>query len=267
MITDLPVALVAHAPSRGMTPPAPRPTTVSSHDDWKYHASRTPRLFIATALMVSAGLHAALILGIGPPHKKAASTAPVDSEKIIRLAIPDLKDLEETEPVPADPNAQAVDLSVIVPMQADLPGLPQPNDFVQPLNFASLLEQPDFSNVKVYVIPEHMRSGSRISEQIGKIFNLTDLDRVPEPVLQPAPQFPFAMRREANTGTVMVEFIVDVNGLVLDPMVRDSSHHGFDDAALSGVSRWKFKPGYKAGKKVNTRMRVPIIFKFSDPID
>jgi len=267
MITHLPAALAAHAPTREDPAPTPRPGLGSNTGDWKYCAGHTPRLLVVTALLVSAGLHAALILGIGPPRKKAASTAPTDSEKIIRLAIPDLKELEEPEPVPTDANNPPVDLGVIVPMQADLPGLPQPNDFVQPLNFASLLEQPDFSNVKVYVIPEHMRSGTRIAEQIGNIFNLADLDRVPEPVLQPAPQFPFAMRREANTGTVMVEFIVDVNGVVLDPMVRDSTHHGFDDAALSGVSRWKFKPGFKAGRKVNTRMRVPIIFKFTDTID
>lgn len=267
MITHLPVALVAHAPARGDPGPTPLPGTGSSKGDWKYNASHTPRLLVVTAVLVSAGLHAALILGIGPPRKKAVSTAPTDSEKIIRLAIPDLKELEEPEPVPTDSNTPPVDLSVIVPMQADLPGLPQPNDFVQQLNFASLLEQPDFSNLKVYVIPEHMRSGTRIAEQIGKIFNLSDLDRVPEPVLQPAPQFPFAMRREANTGTVMVEFIVDVNGGVLDPMVRSSTHSGFDDAALSGVSRWKFKPGFKAGRKVNTRMRVPIIFKYTDAID
>lgn len=267
MITHLPVALAAHAPARGDPDSSSRPNLGASTGDWKYHTTTTPRLLVATAVLVSAGLHAALILGIGPPRKKAVSTAPTDSEKIIRLAIPDLKDLEEPEPVPNDPNAQPVDLGVIVPMQADVPGLPQPSDFVQQLNFASLLEKPDFSNVNVYVIPEHMRSGSRIAEQIGKIFNLSDLDRVPEPVLQPAPQFPFAMRREANTGTVMVEFIVDVNGAVLDPMVRDSTHHGFDDAALAGVSRWKFKPGFKAGKKVNTRMRVPIIFKFTDSID
>jgi len=27
------------------------------------------------------------------------------------------------------------------------------------------------------------------------------------------------------------------------------------------VSRWQFRPGMKAGKKVNTRMRVPLIFR------
>jgi hypothetical protein len=33
------------------------------------------------------------------------------------------------------------------------------------------------------------------------------------------------------------------------------------------VSRWKFRAGIKAGRKVNTRMRVPIVFKILDAID
>jgi protein TonB len=217
-------------------------------------------------MAISLGLHLGLLFGIGPPHKKAVVVAQ-DDTPIIRLAIPDLKELEEVETAPGDETPPPLDPGVMVPMQADLPQLPQPGDFVQQLNFASLLEQPDFSNLKVYVIPEHMRSGSGLAQQIGKIFNLSDLDRIPEPVLQPAPQFPFAMRREAHTGTVVVEFIVDVNGLVLDPFVKESTHRGFDDAAVAGVGRWKFRPGIKAGKKVNTRMRVPIVFKITDVID
>jgi protein TonB len=153
-------------------------------------------------------------------------------------------------------------------MQADVPQLVKPSDFVQQLNFASLIEPPDFSKMNIYAVPEHIRSsGSKLAEQFGKIFNLSDLDRVPEPVLQPAPIFPVAMRRDALSARVAVEFIVDVNGRVLDPVVIESSHHGFDDAALAGVSRWKFRAGIKSGRKVNTRMRVPIVFKIDDDID
>jgi outer membrane biosynthesis protein TonB len=54
---------------------------------------------------------------------------------------------------------------------------------------------------------------------------------------------------------------------VRDPFVRETTHHGFDEAAVTGVGRWKFRPGFKAGSKVNTRMRVPIVFKITDPID
>src|SRR5690606_11330192 len=147
-------------------------------------------------------------------------------------AIPELKDLEEPEPMPFDGEAPPPDLGIVVPMQADVPQLVRPTDFVQALNFDSLIEKPDFSQLNVYAVPEHIRAGgSSLAEQFGKIFNLSDLDRVPEPVLQPAPTFPVIMRRESQTGRVVVEFIVDVHGRVLQPLVVDSSHLGFEDAA------------------------------------
>jgi protein TonB len=151
-------------------------------------------------------------------------------------------------------------------MQQDLPQAPQVSDFVQPINFASLLDQPDFSQLKVYAVPENIRAaGAGLAQKIGKIFNLEDLDRVPEPLFQPAPIYPHAMRREGAMAKVIVEFIVDEHGVVLSPIVFETSHHGFDDAALAGVARWKFRPGIHHGRKVNTRMRVPIVFTFSEP--
>jgi protein TonB len=153
-------------------------------------------------------------------------------------------------------------------MQADVPQLARPTDFVQQLNFASLLEQPDFSKLSIYVVPENIQSSGRnLAEQFGRIFNLNDLDRVPEPVLQPAPAFPVALRREVDTARVVVEFIVDVHGQVLHPVVIESTHVGFEDPALRGVGRWKFRAGVKAGRKVNTRMRVPILFRLLDSLD
>jgi protein TonB len=214
-------------------------------------------------MLISVGLHAGLLLGFRKHGAK--SVAPAKEEYAIALIpMPQIKDLEEPEPATSN-DAAPTDLSMPVPMQADFPQLPKPADFVQAINFASLLEQPDFSKLKVYAVPEHIRSGTgKIAEGIGKIFNLADLDRIPEPILQPAPQYPIAMRRDALTATVRVEFIVGTDGRVLDAVVVETTHHGFDEAAVAGVSKWKFKPGMKAGRKVNTRMAVPIVFKFSD---
>jgi len=267
MITPAPFALPHAAPAR--TAAARRLTRWEPDRSaaLAYPMPRPGRVIIASAAVLSAALHAALLLGFGAAHPRPTPAPPREESHLIRLTIPDLKDLEVPEPVPAEGSAPPTDAGVLVPMQADLPLIPQPSDFVQTLNFASLLEQPDFSQLQVYAVPENIRTGgTRLAEQIGRIFNLSDIDRVPEPVFQPAPQFPFAMRRESHTGTVIVEFIVDVNGVVLDPVARESTHHGFDEAALSGVSRWKFRPGVRAGGKVNTRMRVPIIFTFNDAL-
>jgi periplasmic protein TonB len=268
MTTGFPVAAVADAlarPPRALRSRSVEPAGTSAV---RYAGRRNSRALLVGAIVASIGLHAGLLLGLGPPRKKAAA-GPLKEQTIsVRLALPDVKELEEPDPAPVDSDAPPPDPGILVPMQADVPQLAKPSDFVQPLNFASLLEQPDFSKLNVYAVPENIRtSGAKLAERLGKIFNLDDLDRVPEAVLQPAPVFPVAMRREAESATVSVEFIVDTTGRVLDPVVFESTHTGFNDAALAGVSRWKFRAGIRAGKKVNTRMRVPIVFKILDPID
>jgi periplasmic protein TonB len=219
---------------------------------------------MVVALLVSAGLHAFIIFGIGPTRHKPAPK--VEEEKLIAFTVAQLKpeDLDEPEPAPRDEADSNPVISAPVPMQADVLRLPQPNDFIQQVDMQSLLPQPDLSQVKVFVIPEHINRGARVGAGIGAIFNLADLDRVPEPVVQPTPLYPPTLKREGLTATVRVEFIVDIRGQVLDPFVVDSTHHGFDEAAVAGVLRWKFKPGVRMGRRVNTRMQVPIIFKVVD---
>jgi len=267
MITGLPVAFIAQAPASPLRWPAPQRPGPSATSAVRYHGRTNSRIARIAAIVVSAGLHAALLLGIGPPQSKVNVGLHEEKTAIIRLVIPEIKELEEPDPTPVANDAPP-DPGVLVPMQADVPQLAHPSDFVQPLNFASLLDQPDFSKINVYAIPENIRSsGAKLAEQLGRIFNLADLDRAPEPVFQPAPLFPVPMRREAQSATVAIEFVVDSYGRVLDPVVFDSTHHGFDEAALVGVSRWKFRPGTKAGRKVSTRMRVPIVFTIAELID
>ena len=145
-------------------------------------------------------------------------------------------------------------------MQADLPSMPQPTDFVQQIDFASLVEKPDLAQAKLLSIPEGDRR-SRAMEGLGKVFNLADLDRIPEALFQPPPVFPAALKHDVSSASVTVEFVVDTNGVVVNAYVTDTSHVGFNVAATTGVSRWKFRPGMRGGRKVNTRMRVPINFK------
>ena len=234
---------------------------------WRYEPRRMSRVTAAIAALVSAALHATLLFGSLLVPKKAAPIARVEQAPAIRLVIPELKELEEPETTVSDEPPPPVDLAVPVPMQADIPSLPTPTDFVQPLNFASLLDPPDLSNARLMVIPDNYVRGSRLAERIGKIFNLEDLDRPPQPVLQPSPTYPISMRREGLSAVVIVQFVVGVDGRVLEPVVVQSSHSAFDDAAVAGVARWKFRPGLRGGRKVNVRMQVPIQFQVVDTIE
>ena len=225
---------------------------------WQYVPSHTSRRTVAAALLISAGLHAGVLLGIRH-HTTPRRTAEPDTLIALQLSMPSLKELEEPEPTPNADDSKP-DLTTLVPMQQDVPQIARPNDFVQVLDFSSLLPRPDYNAATVFNIPENINRSAKIGEGLV-VFNIADLDRVPEAIVQPAPIFPPALKREVEFATVRVEFIVDTEGRVLNPVVIESSHPGFNEAATAGVNRWKFRAGFKNGRKVNTRMLVPIVFR------
>ena len=61
-----------------------------------------------------------------------------------------------------------------------------------------------------------------------------------------------------------VEFVVNAEGRPVNVIATNNADRRFEQAAVFGVSKWKFRPGIKAGRKVNTRMAVPIVFKAKD---
>ena len=97
-----------------------------------------------------------------------------------------------------------------------------------------------------------------------EVFDISKLDRLPEVKFRTAAHYPFEMRRAGVTGEVVVEFIVDTNGNVTNAHATKSSRPEFEANAVSSVSKWKFKPGQKGGRNVNTRMQVPIVFTLNE---
>jgi protein TonB len=260
MPTDCPLPLVSAA-SHEPAEITIRPTRAEpSPGAWRYYPERTPRTLLAAAVLLSAGLHAGLILGLSPKPKPKRTT--VDDNLIqLTITIPNLKDLEEPERVVSTDDKPPPDPGTLVPMQQDVPTIAAPTDFIQTIDFQSLIPPPDYSQAKVFTIPGNIARGTgKIGEGLV-IFNIADLDRPPVPIVQPSPIFPPQLKREVEHAMVKVEFIVDTEGKVLNPVIVETTHPGFDEAAALGVSKWKFRPGWKNGRKVNTRMQVPIIFK------
>lgn len=133
-----------------------------------------------------------------------------------------------------------------------------------------------------------------------RVFDLTELDRAPVATFQTRPQYPAELRNVGVGGTVVVDFIVDANGLVqnatalrsslaenagqvvtLSPFTvagsttlaegaaqppeaaGDAARRALERAAVAAVTKWKFKPGNKGGQEVNTHMQVPIVFSLN----
>lgn len=226
---------------------------------WRYHTQTRSRFVIVCATLVSAGLHVGILFGVGPVKKKPMAPAP-DYTIGITVDFQELKELDDPEPVVNDEPGEKPDLGVLVPMLADVPQIAQAADFVQQVDFASLVEQPDLSRSNLATIPDHISRGGKIGDGLGAVFNLSELDRAPTAVFQPPPLPPRGLEKDFETQNVRVEFIVTADGRVVNVFATSSSDPRFDSAAVTGVSKWKFKPGIKAGRKVNTRMAVPIIF-------
>jgi protein TonB len=61
--------------------------------------------------------------------------------------------------------------------------------------------------------------------------------------------------------TVVMGFIITNKGDVVAPNVISSDHNRFSEAAIRAVEKWRFRPGYKGGRAVNTRTQISIYFK------
>jgi protein TonB len=225
---------------------------------WRYAMPDSARTRFIVAALLSVGFHVAVFFGVG--RHQPVVRAVVEDRPVVQMVIPIMKELEEPEPVMTD-EPPPVDKASYAPSLMDIPNrIALPTDFVQQIDFASLIPPPDMEGAKVFVIPSNIARGA-VATGIGNIFSLAELDRIPEPIVQPAPLFPPTLKREVESAKVTVEFIVDRDGKVLNPVVVQSTHEGFNEAAVVGVSRWRFRPGMKGGKKVNTRMSVPILFR------
>lgn len=260
MLKDYPATQPSTAAGAGLN--VPRTGVRSVNADmvaWRYSAGSRRKGAMIFAVLASIGLHVSLFLFVGP-GKQGPAKVVKDETPMIQIAMPELIE-EEPERVISESD-EPVESASFVPMQADLPQVARPEDFVQKIDVNSLLERPDMSDAKVFAVPENINRGA-LRQNIGTVFNLNDLDRRPEPIVRPPPVFPAALKREVTTATVRVRFIVDSNGEVVNAGVVETTHPGFNDAALTGVGKWKFRAGMKNGRRVNTRMEVPIVFSVS----
>lgn len=97
-------------------------------------------------------------------------------------------------------------------------------------------------------------------EKISEVFDLKDVDQEPVPISQQRPRYPTAMRRAGASGGTVIRYVVDTEGKVRDARAIKAAHPDFAAAAVESVSGWKFKPGMKNGRPVNTRMQSPVVF-------
>jgi len=85
---------------------------------------------------------------------------------------------------------------------------------------------------------------------------------VPLPGQSPAPSYPPAALRRGESGTVVVQVLVDASGQPLDAkVIQRSGSRDLDRAALEAVRGWRFQPAQSNGQPMQGTLEIPFDFK------
>ncbi|MEM0963412.1 MAG: energy transducer TonB [Bacteroidota bacterium] len=82
--------------------------------------------------------------------------------------------------------------------------------------------------------------------------------------LQERVAYPPDAREEGVEGMVVIQFVVDEQGQVLDPVALRTPDDRLADAAIEAIVQSPFKPGQMDGKPVKVRFAVPVTFRLAD---
>ncbi len=191
---------------------------------------------------------------------KAVHKSASDQNDLVQITMPTLPPEPPEQQVQDLQDQDTTQVAVAPPSLVDVPTIVPNATFVQEVEPPP---PPGIEQAKgVVTIPSTRPSG--FGRGLGKVFDISQLDQIPVARVQQQPIYPYEMRRAGITGEVDVGFIVTTTGDVVDAYVIRSTNRAFEAPALQAVSRWKFRPGRRGGRAVNTRMSVPIVFSFND---
>lgn len=76
-------------------------------------------------------------------------------------------------------------------------------------------------------------------------------------------RYPETARRAGIEGRVIIQFIVNKEGEVVNPAVVRSAGGGLDEAALEALKSVSFTPGTQRGELVDVQMTLPVVFRLN----
>ncbi len=248
-----------HATGHSSNPPpgrwAPRHAI---HELGKRFSQRVDR-FTAYDISYGLALPAGLVLALGVVI--LAFQIPVSSRSDytiveVRQELVTLEEIQQTRqelPPPAPPrppvpievaNDQVLDESIELNLDASLdldealvdvqpPPPPPPQEE----------EEEEISN-EIFVAVEDM------PVMIGGIASLTA-----------AIQYPEMARKAGVEGRVIVQIIIDENGIPRDPVIVRSASELLDEEAVRAVMMQRFTPGKQRGRAVKVKLAIPVMFR------
>lgn len=197
-------------------------------------------------IVVSLALHSSIYFFSqkNAPPKRIAPP----KEDVVQFEMPPLEEdkVDKVEEL----NDEKIENIMAPPSLVDVPSIVPVDAFVQQL---APPPPPGLTLSKGAITIPVNKPGANFGRGISNLFNIGDLDQQPIARVRQAPSYPYDMRRAGINGSVVVEFIINTDGDVIQTQVIKSSHREFEMPALQAVQKWKFKPGRKGGRVVNVR--------------
>lgn len=209
-------------------------------------------------ILVSALLHAGFLFGLPKPKAEVQRHVEEKTDQM-QMEMPPIE--PDKEDKPEEQNDEVVENQIAPPSLVDLPTVVPVNAFVQQIQPPP---PPGLTPSKGAVTIPVTRPGANLGKGMKDLFDIANLDQVPSPKYQANPVYPFEMRRAGVSGEVTVAFIVGSSGDVVEAYAVKSTQREFEQPAVQAVLKWKFRPGRKGGRAVNTRMSVPIVFNLNE---
>ncbi len=85
--------------------------------------------------------------------------------------------------------------------------------------------------------------------------------KAPEKIFHPPPQYTEIARKARIQGVVIIEAIIDKQGLVTNVKILKTLPMGLDTAAADAVKKWRFKPATLNGKPVAVIYNLTVNFR------
>jgi TonB family protein len=201
----------------------------------------------------------------------AAEKPPKIDPAAIRKLQQEAKKLEEEKK-----QQQALAEQKLKEAQQQPPVQPAANDTSQPVNTAQLNPVVPASNAGTDPNAQPAQLNPIETEQPspepepekpsvieGQVVELTPDVVKPELMNRVNPSYPRLAQQKKVEGTVILSILISENGDVADARVlrEAGGSSGLNEAALSAVRKWKFRPGVKEGKRIKVWMTYPIVFK------
>lgn len=232
------------------------------------------RIDLIIGVLVSAGLHGGVLFGGELFDGKKHGGATAEDPGTVALAALDFTEDEDLTPPPEEEPEETQeeenqDDTANSDASAELTAasLPEPMNTVGVSDITTVIKPSPPVAPKADSVawsPPSKTTRSLDSSKFKEFVDFAKLDKKPVARSQIAPRYPFELKRQGISGQCTVEFFVDADGRVSDPIAVSTSHQEFVKPCMDAVMQWRFSPGMKNGRKVATRMRQMFPFKISD---